>query len=88
MTVPPAPGPSRSPIPGGPKPVSGIKPVPMATNPYTTQGMISPATPFVDPATGMLMPVSFRFLYGLFAAITQLEAANAALQQRLTQAGL
>lgn len=58
------------------------------TDQYTQQGMISPVNAFVDPATGMLLPISFRFLYGLFSAIAQLQAANAALQQRLTDAGI
>lgn len=70
------------------QPVSGIKAVPLTTSDVTTQGMISPVNQFVDPATGMLLPVSFRFLYGLFSAINNLNAQVATLQQRLTNAGI
>jgi len=44
----------------------------------TTQGLISPGTPFVDPGTGVLPPVSFRFLAGLFGAIQQLQLMQGA----------
>jgi hypothetical protein len=44
----------------------------------TTQGMIA-AIGFVQP-TGDLTPVSFRFLFGLFNAIRQLEGQVTALQ--------
>lgn len=63
-----------------------VTPVPSAN--VTTQGMISPGDMFTDPATGMLTPVSFRFLFGLFNNITQLQTQIATLQQRLTNAGL
>lgn len=73
-------------------PVSGIKTVPRASGSegdYTTQGMISPVNQFVDPATGLLLPVSFRFLYGLFSAINTLQTQVATLQTQLNQiAGL
>ena len=49
---------------------------------YATQGMISPVEPpFVDPTTGTLAPVSFRFLYSLFNRVN-------ALEQALTNAGI
>lgn len=68
-----------------------LAPVPQATaaSTVTQQGMISPVNPFSDPLTGMLLPVSFRFLYGMFAAIGALqqqvgtlEAQVATLNQR------
>jgi len=56
--------------------------VPMPQGQYATQGMISPVEPpFVNPTTGVLAPVSFRFLWGLFQRIT-------ALEQALTNAGI
>lgn len=63
-------------------------PATAAASDVTQQGMISPGDQFVDPATGMLMPVSFRFLFGMFTAIAALQAQNAALQERLTNAGI
>jgi hypothetical protein len=50
--------------------------VPTPQGLYATQGMISPVEPpFVDPTTGTLAPVSFRFLYSLFNRIGALEQA-------------
>lgn len=64
--------------PPPPTPHSGIAAVPMPAGRYATQGMISPTDPaFVDPATGTLAPVSFRFLHGLFQRIGKLEEALA-----------
>jgi hypothetical protein len=56
-----------------------VTPVPTAAQGmYATQGMISPVEPpFVDPTTGTLAPVSFRFLYSLFNRIGALEQALA-----------
>ncbi len=54
---------------------------------YASQGMISPTNPFVD-SEGNLTGVSFRFLYGLFAQINDLQNAVTTLQQRLTNAGI
>lgn len=61
-----------------------VQAVPLAatSSPYATQGMIAPSTEFVDGA-GMLMPVSFRFLYGLFSAIGALQGQIAALQAQV-----
>jgi len=66
-----------------PPPRSGIGTVPTASQGrYATQGMISPTDPpFVDPATGVMSPVSFRFLHGLFQRIQKIE-------QALTNAGI
>src|SRR5215472_78024 len=58
-----------------PPPRSGIGVVPTASQGrYASQGMISPVEPsFVDPTTGVLAPVSFRFLYGLYSDIQALQ---------------
>jgi len=45
-----------------------------------TQNIVSPSNPFVDP-NGILLPVSFRYLWGLFQAIE-------ALEDRLNRAGI
>ena len=67
---------------GPPKPVSGIPVTPKAAQgAYATQGMIAPMNEFVDPGSGMLTPISFRFLWGLYSEIQQ-------LKQRLTNAGI
>lgn len=69
---------------GPPRGQSGIPKTPVVRTgqgPYSTQGMISPMNDFVDPATGQLTPISFRFLWGLYSAIQQIE-------QRLTNAGI
>lgn len=52
-----------------------------------TQGMISPANPFVNP-DGTLSPPSFRFLFSLLQAIVDLQNEVTVLQQRLTAGGL
>ena len=53
-----------------------VSPVAMTQGRYATPGMISPVEPpFVDPTTGTLAPVSFRFLYGLYNRIGALEQA-------------
>jgi hypothetical protein len=50
--------------------------VPMPQGQYATHGMISPVEPpFVDPTTGTLAPVSFRFLNSLFDRVSALEQA-------------
>ena len=68
--------------PPPPTPRSGIPKASLAQGRYASQGMISPIEPpFVDPTTGTLAPVSFRFLYGLFQRI-------GALEQALTNAGI
>ena len=69
--------------PPPPTPHSGIAAVPTASQGrYATQGMISPVEPpFTDPTTGVLAPVSFRFLYDLFNRVGKLE-------QALTNAGI
>lgn len=54
---------------------------------YTAQGMIT-ASDFVDPLSGNLNPVSFRFLNSLFNCLRKLEAEVATLQQRLANAGI
>ena len=54
---------------------------------YTSQGMITPAD-FVDPLSGNLTPVSFRFLNSMFNCIRKAEAEIATLQQRLANAGI
>ena len=54
---------------------------------YTAQGMIT-AIDFVDPLTGDLTPVNFRFLNSLFNCIKKLEGEVTVLQQRLTNAGI
>lgn len=54
---------------------------------YAAQGMIGP-NEFVAPLSGDLTAISFRFLNSLFTSIKQLETQVAALQQRLTAAGL
>ena len=72
-----------------------VLPIPAAAGAaYVSQGMISPATAFVN-GDGVLLPVSFRFLFGVFQAIellnNQLGSANAeitTLQQRLGAAGI
>jgi hypothetical protein len=69
-----------------PKPVSGIQAVPLTTSAYTTQGMIAPVNEFVDPATGILTPVAFRFLYGMFNAmnaVSTLQSQIATLQEQV-----
>jgi len=63
-----------SPPPRVPRPT--VVPVAATQGRYATQGMISPVEPpFVDPTTGVLAPVSFRFLYGLYNRIGALEQA-------------
>jgi len=65
-----------------PPPRSGIGVVPTASHRYATQGMVSPTDPpFVDPTTGIMTPISFRFLHGLFQRIAKIE-------QALTNAGI
>ena len=65
-----------------PPPRPTVQAVPMAAGRYATQGMISPTNPpFVDPTTGVMTPVSFRFLHGLFQRLGKLEEA-------LTNAGI
>lgn len=54
---------------------------------YTAQGMIT-AIGFVDPLSGDLAPVSFRFLNSLFNCVHRLESEVATLQQRLANAGI
>lgn len=54
---------------------------------YTAQGMITPGD-FVDPPSGDLTAVSFRFLNSLFNCIRKLESEVATLQQRLANAGI
>ena len=54
---------------------------------YTAQGMIPPSN-FVDPLSGDLAPVSFRFLNSLFNCVRKLESEVATLQQRLANAGI
>ena len=54
---------------------------------YTAQGMIT-SIDFVDPLTGNLAPVSFRFLNSLFNCVHRLESEVATLQQRLANAGI
>lgn len=70
-----------------PVPVSGIPKVAMAQQgAYATQGMLSPANPFTQD--GMLTPVSFRFLWGLFNTIQAQQAQITTLQQRLAAANI
>jgi len=68
-----------SPSPRRVPPRRTVTPVPTASQgQYATPGMISPVEPpFVNPTTGTLAPVSFRFLYGLFNRIGALEQALA-----------
>lgn len=54
---------------------------------YTAQGMITPSD-FVDPLSGNLNPVSFRFLNSMFNCIRKLESEMATIQQRLANAGI
>ena len=54
---------------------------------YTAQGMISPSN-FVDPLSGDLVPISFRFLNSMFNCIRHLESEMATIQQRLANAGI
>lgn len=54
---------------------------------YTAQGMITPRE-FVDPLSGDLTAVSFRFLNSMFNCIRHLESEMATLQQRLANAGI
>ena len=54
---------------------------------YTDQGMITPSD-FVDPLSGDLTPISFRFLNSMFNCIRRLEAEVVVLQQRLANAGI
>lgn len=60
----------------------------------STQGMVSPATPFVD-IDNTLRPVAFRFLFSILQAVAQLqdevttlESQVVTLQNRLTAGGL
>jgi len=70
--------------PPPPTPRSGIATVSTAAGRYASQGMISPVEPsFVDPTTGVLAPVSFRFLYGLYSDIQALQQQVAQLQSVL-----
>ena len=62
--------------PPPPTPRSGIPRGSLAQGRYASQGMISPVEPpFVDGVTGVLAPVSFRFLNSLFLRIGALEQA-------------
>lgn len=54
---------------------------------YASQGMIAPGNPFVE-SDGTLTGVSFRFLFGLFNQINDLQNAVTTLQQRLANAGI
>lgn len=54
---------------------------------YTAQGMI-PAANFVEPISGDLVPVSFRFLNSMFNCIRHLESEMATIQKRLANAGI
>ena len=55
---------------------SGIQPVPLVAGRYAVSNMVSPAgPPFVDPTTGIITPVSSRFLQNLFSRINALEQA-------------
>jgi hypothetical protein len=60
----------------------GVQPTVLATDRYSTQGMIGP-NGFVQP-TGDLTAVSFRFLNGLFRAVQTLEGQVATLQATVT----
>ena len=51
-------------------------PIPYAG--YVGANMVSQAVPFVDPATGVLAPVPWRFLYMTFNAVNQLDVAMSA----------
>lgn len=64
-----------------------VQPVAMAEGQYASQGMIAPNNSFTD-TDGMLTAVSFRFLHGLFQQINDLQNQVAAVQQRLTAAGI
>jgi hypothetical protein len=64
-----------------------VQPVAMSEGRYASQGMIAPVNPFVD-GDGTLTGVSFRFLYGLFSQINDLQNQVATLQQRLANAGI
>ena len=64
-----------------------VEPVAMSEGRYASQGMISPSNPFVDAGLN-LTGVSFRFLYGLFSQINDLQNEVATLQQRLANAGI
>jgi len=55
---------------------SGIQPVPLVAGRYATSGMISPTgPPLVDPTTGNVSPIGFRFLHSMFQRINNLEQA-------------
>jgi hypothetical protein len=41
--------------------------------PCSAQGMISAMNPFVDLKTGTTTPISYRFLWGLFSSVYELE---------------
>ena len=77
---------------GGIAPQPRAGPAPRAATATTRliTGMVSPATPFVDPS-GNLTPVGFRFLHDLLvptsgsvSSIGQLQTSNTALDARVT----
>jgi hypothetical protein len=76
-----------APPPRTASPAPTVPPVPMPTGRVSTQGMIAAANPFVD-SQGVLSGVSFRFLFGVFNQINQLQMEVETLQQRLEAANI
>ena len=49
----------------------------------TQQGQISPINAFTEPGSGLLTPISFRFLHSLLAQINSLQTQVNTLKNRL-----